>query len=82
MDALLSSCFESQKVGEIIEPFRLQLALKLFFSESLEKRLNGLVEINALIEMARLKDSEIIPNIDTENNNENEPVPSKWIDSS
>lgn len=65
-------CYPPKEGGEIFEKFLLQFALKLLFSESLEKRINGLSEINTLIEMINLKGKE-------QKQNEQGPPPARWM---
>lgn len=58
LDNLLSYIIENiGEVGQIIEQFRLDLAIKYLNLEYLEKRINGLLEINELIELASNKES-------------------------
>ena len=66
-------------IGKIIETLALDLAIKCMASESLEKRLNALAEINDLIEMARL--AEMPKKQQNQDNNNNQYYPARYVTS-
>jgi ubiquitin C-terminal hydrolase len=58
LQSLLDRIYPEEKLGEILESFELNLALKCLKSPYLEKRINGLREIIIKISQAKRKDEE------------------------
>lgn len=57
MGDLLQKAYPSLEAGEMIEKFRLSVALKCLSSVSFEKRLNGIMELNELVEMVMRREA-------------------------
>lgn len=60
LQTLLERIYSEEKLGEILESFELDMALKCLKSPYLEKRINGLREIIIKISQAKRKDEEDI----------------------
>ena len=75
IDSFVSLVYSQQKAGKIIEMFKLNFSLKCLRSESLERRLNGLSDVNELIVMAFERENEKIPS-------KSSPIPpsTRWLD--
>lgn len=78
LESLLGVNFPTSQVGEWMETFRLDVAKICMHTESLEKRLNGLMDVNELINRIQLGENK--PQRITMSNKES-VRPTMWLQS-